>query len=71
MKGYIDDVPVYDGVVYFDDWLKANGYKSKEYIKELYASTGMTSDECDECITTLWESFIYWAEHNNLIPMEC
>lgn len=50
-------IPTYDGLVYFEDWLEAEGYYREIYDEE----------EKDR----LYDEFCEWAEENGLIPEYC
>lgn len=64
---FVDEVIVYDGFAYFDDWLKANGYHSQSEIREDYLMNDQ-EDELDDELERLSDEFIEWCEENDLIP---
>lgn len=67
----VDGVRVYDGgYVYFDDWLKEEGYYKQETMRDIYLSNGMDEEEFDNMMDNLLEQFEQWAEENDLEPQE-
>lgn len=64
---FVDDVIVYDDFAYFDDWLKANGYRSQSDIREQYLMNDQ-EDELDDELERLSDLFVEWCEENDLIP---
>ncbi len=63
----IDDVKVYDGDVYFDDWLVANGYYKREKQRDILLSNGeKTEEEFDEYIEGLEQEFLEWCDDHDL-----
>lgn len=58
ITGFVDGVPVYNELVYFDDWAKKNGY-------DLDAE--MSADEKEEIVN----EFHNWADEHHLSGLDC
>lgn len=63
-------IKIYDGgIVYFENWLKDNGYGYSNEIKENMAIDGSTEDEISIEIDRLYDEFCQWADEQGLTPM--
>lgn len=67
---FIDDVPVFGDFAYFDDWLKANGYKTQSEIREDYLMNDK-EDELEEALDELSDQFNDWCDNNGFIANDC
>lgn len=59
---------VYNGAVYFDDWLEAEGYKPEENIRLELAAEGKTEGEIEDHVQEIFEKFENWAESEGYQP---
>lgn len=67
MRSYIEGVKVYDGTVYFNDWLLSHGYKKQAAIKDDLVSDGFSEEEIEEQVNELYDQFEDWADENDLV----
>lgn len=66
MLDVVDNVRVYDGVAYFKDWLKANGYCSRDEFICDAVSEGKTEAEYEAEWVSLVSEFYDWCNENEL-----
>jgi len=58
------ELPVFDGCVYFDDWLKANGYFTQSSFRENAIVNGYSEEVIEAELESLENEFHEWAERN-------
>lgn len=69
---FLDDVKVFeneecgDAMVYFDDWLNANDYRSQRELRATMFNSGCSEEEVDTWMAKLEEEFMEWCEENSV-----
>lgn len=64
----IDEVPIYDGIAYFNDWLKEEQGSTREELQELLIAEGKSEGDIDFHFENLEMIFSNWCEQNGLQP---
>ena len=65
------EILVFNGCVYFDDWLKAKGYLTQSTFREIAWVNGYSEDVIQAELDVLENEFNEWAEANGVQPETC
>jgi hypothetical protein len=68
ITGFVDDVPVHDELVYFNDWLQADTGQTKEELRESLIADGKSEGDIEAHFEDLDNIFHSWSEANDLTP---
>lgn len=60
------DITVYDGIVYFKDWLLADQGVTREWLKDTLVVEDASEDEIANHFENLEELFYDWCEENGV-----
>ncbi|MGE5438146.1 MAG: hypothetical protein ACM3O3_13110 [Syntrophothermus sp.] len=67
---HIDGVRIIEDIAYIKDWLKVNGYKDRDELKNDMICEGFTEEEFEEEWNKIWDEFENWCIDNNIIAQE-
>lgn len=65
------EIVVFDGCVYFDDWLKAKGLLTQNSFREKAIINGYSDEAIDAELDSLENEFCEWAKENDLRVETC
>jgi hypothetical protein len=71
MVNFIEDVPVYDGEAYLEQWLKVQGYSQKDQFICDHVADGKTEDEIDSLWEEVTNEFYDWCEKKAVEANDC
>jgi hypothetical protein len=66
ITGFVEDVPVHGGIVYFNDWLKTDQGVTREELRENLVVEGRPEGDIEFHFEDLENIFFAWCELHNL-----
>jgi hypothetical protein len=66
ITNFVEEVPVYDGIAYFNDWLKTDQGVTREEIRESLIAEGKSEGDIESHFEDLEAMFGEWCDRNNL-----